>query len=302
MADRRQDRLARGAGARDRVPGGPAPPLAPRSLVWATELDVLPPDRVIERREDHWAVRSPGNPRHYWGNLLLFDAPPRRGERERWERLFEAEFADEPRVAHRTFAWDCPDDGAAGAAGEFVARGYEVHRFTGLVAAPEGVRPHPRENREVEVRELDPRPGAAEELWAQVLELGVAARPRGEDEAEAARSFHRRRLDDVRGMLAAGRGGWYVALEPGGGEVVATLGVVVTDGLGRYQTVVTAAPHRRRGIASRLVREAAGRAAARHGAARLVIVADPGSRAVALYESLGFRRVESVAGVRRRPP
>ncbi|HEY1568662.1 MAG TPA: hypothetical protein VGF68_16660, partial [Solirubrobacteraceae bacterium] len=83
--------------------------LVPRSLVWATNIDVLPPERVVHRRDGYLAVRSPTNPTHYWGNLLVFDDAPAPGDGERWEALFVAEFADEPRVIHRTFAWDRTD-------------------------------------------------------------------------------------------------------------------------------------------------------------------------------------------------
>jgi hypothetical protein len=83
----------------------------PRSLVWATALDVLPPNRVIERRSDFLVIRSPSNPTHYWGNFLLFDREPVAGDARRWEALFDAEFADDPRVQHRTFGWDQTDGG-----------------------------------------------------------------------------------------------------------------------------------------------------------------------------------------------
>ena len=40
---------------------------------------------------------------------------------------------------------------------------------------------------------------------------------------------------------------------------------------------------------------------AQHGIARFVIAADPSYHALGLYESLGFERLELVAGVCRRP-
>ena len=80
--------------------------LVPRSLVRATDLDVLPLDRVVERRPGFLLIRSPSNPEHFWGNLLLFEGAPRTGDALRWEALFEEVFGDEPRVQHRTFAWD----------------------------------------------------------------------------------------------------------------------------------------------------------------------------------------------------
>jgi ribosomal protein S18 acetylase RimI-like enzyme len=87
---------------------------------------------------------------------------------------------------------------------------------------------------------------------------------------------------------------------PDSDEVVASCGIVVTGERGRFQAVDTAAAYRRRGISSRLVVEAADRAAKR-GVKHFVIAAEPDYHALGLYESLGFQRVERVAGVCRRP-
>ena len=97
----------------------------------------------------------------------------------------------------------------------------------------------------------------------------------------------------------AGRGAWYVALD--GDAVVGSCGVIVTDGRGRFRAVDTLATHRRRGVSSRLVVDAAQHAAEHYGADRFVIVADEHYHALGLYESLGFARVERVFGVCRPP-
>ena len=272
----------------------------PRSLVWATDLDVLPLDRVVERRDGYLVVRSPGNPTHYWGNLLLFDDPPAEGDAGRWEAQFANAFGSDPRVRHTTFAWDRPDGDLGAAREEFGGRGYDVEETIGLVAEAGEVVPHGRENREVVVRALDPAPGADEDLWEAVVDLQVASRDEGHDE-DSFRSFARSRVRGRRELFRAGRGGWYVAIDPGSGDVAASCGVVVTGGRGRYQVVDTALEYRRRGIASRLVAEAAHHAEAEHGAERLVIAADPDYHALGLYESLGFQRRERVAGVCRWP-
>ena len=70
----------------------------PRSLVWATSIDVLGVDHVVARRDDHLAIRSPSSPNFYWGNLLLFDAPPEPGDAERWESIFAAADSQTNRV------------------------------------------------------------------------------------------------------------------------------------------------------------------------------------------------------------
>lgn len=272
----------------------------PRSLVWATDLDVLALDRVVERRDGYLVVRSPSNPTYHWGNLLLFDDPPAAGDGSRWQGAFEAEFDGEPLVRHQTFAWDRTDGELGRACQEFVSQGYELQETIGLLATPDQVRVHPRESRETVVRALQPCAATDDERWEQVVALQVASRDESFEEA-GYRDFVRRRLDDLRALFRAGRGAWYVALDPSGGEVLAGCGLVVTGGRGRFQSVDTAAQHRRRGICSRLVVEAAHRGAARYGARHLVIAADPGDHALGLYESLGFRRAEHVAGVTRLP-
>ena len=268
----------------------------PRSLVRATGLDVLPLDRVVERRSGFLLIRSPSNPTHFWGNLLLFDREPLAGDALRWEALFDEAFGDEPRVRHRTFAWDRADGVAGAAREEFAGRGYDIDESIGLVADAHRLSEHPRANREVIVQALDPAVGADPELWDAVVELQVAGREDGHDE-EGYRSFTRARLDDQRALFRAGRGAWYVAIDPATADVAGSCGVVVTAGRGRFQAVDTAPAHRRRGICSRLVVEAARRASEEYGAERFVIVADAEYHALGLYESLGFERTEHVFGV-----
>jgi ribosomal protein S18 acetylase RimI-like enzyme len=235
-------------------------------------------------------VRSPSNPTHYFGNLLLFDDPPYPGDGARWEQLFAIEFGE---AGHRTFLWDRVDADAGSARAEFLDRGYDLDDNIGLVADRGQLRPHPRENTEVEIRTLDPH--GDEDMWEGVLELQTSNRdPRFQESSH--RAYSRRRLDDLKEHFRAGRGAWYAAVEPDTGEIVASCGVVVTDGRGRYQAVDTALSHRRRGIASRLVVEA-GRRAEIQGAVELVIVAEANYHALGLYESLGFERREHVLGV-----
>jgi ribosomal protein S18 acetylase RimI-like enzyme len=272
----------------------------PRSLVWATEIDVLAADHSVLRRDGYLMVRSPTNPEHYWGNLLLFDEPPGCGDRDRWELLFAQEFGQDPRVEHRTFCWDVCDGRLGRAMAEFAEHGYDLQQMVGLVAPAARLRPHARGNAEVEVRPLEVAergPDAA--LWEQIVELWVASREAEHLGEQEYRRFGHHRLCELRSLFRQGRGGWYVALL--GDTVVGSCGLVVTDGRARFQAVDTEAAHRRRGICSRLLAEAAAHAAAHHGAERFVICADPDYHALGIYESLGFRPAERVAGVCLRP-
>ena len=177
--------------------------LVPRSLTWATSIDVLPPAHTVRRQGDHLVVRSPTNPTHYWGNLLLFDDAPVAGDGERWEALFAAAFADDVRVAHHTFAWDRTDDARGAIETEFATRGYDVDLSVGMIARADEIRPHPRANADVEVRALDPQSGGPDERrWQQVLELQAAGRDPDSSETEEAHGvFSRARQDELRTMF-----------------------------------------------------------------------------------------------------
>ncbi len=182
-------------------------------------------------------MRSRATRRHYWGNKLIFDRAPSPGDVPRWEALFDDVFGDEPRVRHRTFAWDL-QDGTSGAMDEFVAQGYRPDEAIGLVAEPQQLVPHARENRDVVIRALDP--AADEELWDAVLEVQVAGGLDDGHEEVSHRAYIRARLDDLRALFREGRGTWYVAVDPDTGDVAATCGIVVTSGRGRFQAVDTA--------------------------------------------------------------
>jgi GNAT superfamily N-acetyltransferase len=267
-----------------------------RSLVWATDIDVLERNHALVRRDRYWAVHSPENPTFWWGNFLLFDDAPVDGDGDRWEELFQAEFGARTAVTHRCFAWD-RTDGIAGAAGpELVARGYELEWTVGLVAQAGHVVSHPRANQQVTVQALDPDADAR--LWEAAIEIQMAQAP-----ADVSVDYHRtylvRRQRGLRELFRDGRGAWYLALLDG--LPVASLGIVVTGSRARYQVVETLAAHRRKGIATRLVADAATHAARHHHIDHFVIAADPDYHAIGIYEGLGFERAERVVGALRKP-
>jgi ribosomal protein S18 acetylase RimI-like enzyme len=269
----------------------------PRSLVWATDIQVLPQGRVLERRGGYLVVRSPENPHHHWGNFLLFDEAPTAGAADRWVQLFEEEFSDTPAVTHRAFGWDVLDGDLGEAREEFVSRSYELEEIVGLCAPAGAVAPHPRENREVTVVPLDARAGADAERWEQVVDIWVASSEVEPPARPERRSFVYRRLGELRGLFSAGMGSWYVALDADGGEVVGCCGIVARGPLGRFQSVDTRADWRRRGVCSRLLVEACRHSERHYAVERFVIAADANYHARGLYESLGFEAVERVAGV-----
>ena len=187
-------------------PGGHARQPVPRSLVWATSIDVLPPERVVRREDGYLVVRSPTNPDALLGQPARVrraaGAPvtasggrrcsPRRSPTTRGS-------------SHRTFAWDRTDDAPGAVDGEFRARGYDVDPSVGMIASPDEIHPHPRANADVAVKALDPETGGPDErYWQQVLELQAAARdPDSSETEEAHRAFSRVRQAELRTMFRA---------------------------------------------------------------------------------------------------
>ncbi|HET9074803.1 MAG TPA: GNAT family N-acetyltransferase, partial [Solirubrobacteraceae bacterium] len=135
--------------------------------------------------------------------------------------------------------------------------------------------------------------------WAGVLELQEADNLAQERPFLDYRTFAEQRIGEWRSLIGAGRGAWFVVEDAG--AVVASLGVIVTDGRARYQAVDVAVSHRRRGIASHLVCAAAEMISAEWPVRQFVIAAVPDDPALGLYEALGFQRAETVHGVFRRP-
>jgi GNAT superfamily N-acetyltransferase len=254
------------------------------SLLVATDVDVLSQEAQVEDRGDYVVVRTPAVPDHYWGNFLVWREPPGERAREAWEGAFEREFPDDA-IRHRAFAWEGPASREL-VEREFADAGYDIEDTVALVAEPQDLVPHSRANADVYIRMLDPASGADDGDWQAVEELQVRSRGEGHTESDY-RTFVRTRMLGLRERFREGDGGWFVAVSPEG-ELVASCGIVVTEGRARFQAVDTALEHRRQGIASRLVHDAGRCAIDRFGARQLVIAADAGYHALDLYRSLGF--------------
>jgi GNAT superfamily N-acetyltransferase len=263
-----------------------------RSLLTATDIDVLPDSSIVEDHGEYVVVRTPTNPTFHWGNFLMFRRPPAQGDRERWEATFDEHFAAEGGYRHCALCWDVP--GEVGAAqSEFIDQGYDADYAVALVADPHELVEHLRSNRSATVRALDPDADA--ESWQSVLALQVATREK-EFTEEDYWSFVTSRMADRTTRFRAGDGAWFVA-EDESGTIVASCGVVVTHGRARFQSVDTHPDHRRRGYATRVVHDAGRAALDRFGAEHLVIAADADYHALPLYQSLGFSERERCLAV-----
>lgn len=256
-----------------------------RSLVLRTETIFWRHSSHIIERPDYIVIDTPKRRGWYWGNILIFPAPPAEGDFERWRSLFTKEFSD-PNVQHMFFAWD-RTDGELGCIEPFLQAGFELDRSVMLTA--ERVHLPPNYSTLATIRRLE-----SEEEYEQAIAIQVDCRdPRFPVETYTA--FVRGSMENYRRLIDAGLGAWYGAFLDG--RVVGDLGLFFDGDVGRFQNVGTAPDHRRQGICGRLVHDVAREAFANGRARQLTMVADESYHAARIYESIGFAPTERFAGV-----
>lgn len=255
--------------------------LGPRtSLGWRTDLAVLRlGGSTIERRADHLVVRTPENPAYHWGNFLLVTDPDPGAvdDADRWRARFAAEF---PGALHLAIGLPAAPQPAAWRGTTLEASDVLVHHGDVLG------RPLPVG--------YTVRPIVSRADWSASTALNDEHYP-GEPEFARQRSATRARL------VQEGHLAWFGAFTTAEDRLAAELGIVLVGaGLARYQSVLTHAGHRRRGLTGHLLTVAAQHARAR-GASTLVIVADADGDAGRLYRAAGFTHTETSWQAYARP-
>jgi GNAT superfamily N-acetyltransferase len=264
---------------------------------------------VVDCRAEHGCrvIRTPSNPTYYWGNYLLFDRAPRSGDAQRWPALFDRLIAaGQPQSTHRAFGWmeDAPGDTAG-----FLADGYTQNDASVMQTTSVPTAPAPSVKAQLRPFTLAGAGADAERDWSALVELSVATRGVQFEESDYW-PFARRRVERWRAVAHAGQGNWFGAFldDPAAcPQLLAALGVYVEaepeDGerLARYQSVMTDAAYRRRGLCRALIATAARHAREELLADRLIIVAAAGKMPEQLYAGLGFVAAGLQRGVQRMP-
>lgn len=242
-------------------------------------------DGRAEDRGNHWAIHTLSNPNYFWGNLLIFDRPPRRGDFAIWTELFRKEFTN-PDIYHVTLAWDSPTSGIGDVA-EFLENGFRLEG-NAVLSASEVIKPL-KFNEELEVRII-----SRKEEWERMIQIQMAS---AHDHLSLAEweSFYRKQSERYQAMERAGFGHWYGGFFKG--QLVAGLGIFHRRGLGRFQTVSTDPAFQRRGFCQTLVYQASRQVLASGWVEQLVMCADPDYHAIKIYESVGFRQQSIYYGV-----
>ena len=256
-----------------------------KSLGYKSELIFTDFDGQVDDRENYLVIRTLTSPNFFWGNLLIFDRPPKKGDFDLWVKKFKAEFLD-PKIYHITLAWDT-NDGVIGDVSEFTENGYELEAKS-VLSARTVVKP-PKFNSHLQVR-----PITEAREWEEMIELQVSSAHDNLPKHEWEKFYSSQSLR-YQAMVHAGFGNWY-----GGylnGKLVAGLGIFHRNGIGRFQVVCTDPNYRRQGLCGTLVYQSAMHAFEKMKVSELVMCADPDYFAIKIYESVGFKQQQLEYGV-----
>ncbi|MDQ6687929.1 MAG: GNAT family N-acetyltransferase [Actinomycetota bacterium] len=242
-------------------------------LGWRTDLAVLGHSgSEIESHDGHVLVRTPANPTYHWGNFVLVTHPAAVDDAEHWLDVFVAAF---PQARHRAIGLSAEPSPSSWATTGLDIEHEDVLALSTLPAE------RPLADGYV-ARSL-----ASVGDWEQVLRLSLDEH---HTEREDSIEFLRENKAAQARMVGASVAAFFGAYQ--GAELVSCLGIVdCGGGVARYQSVLTAAAHRRRGLTTHLLGRAS-RWAAERALGELVIVAEADGAASRLYQSVGFVPVQ----------
>lgn len=246
---------------------------------------------VMTDHGDCISVRTPENPDYFFGNFLLYPAPPGVDDFARWISRFDEVYAPYPEVRHHTFQWlpsAAPD---LAVLAEFKQAGFTIDETS--VLATKSVHTDKPAPNGVEFRQIQ-----TDAEWLAVIEAqtrdGYPQIPMDEY-----RRYKEAAFANYRRMSDQGLGGWWGAFK--GEELVADLGLFFGEGVGRFQSVETAPEHRCQGICRAMVNHVSNYGLATHPDITLVMWADAHDVARGIYCSVGFKEIETLHAAVRAP-
>ncbi|MGE4611978.1 MAG: GNAT family N-acetyltransferase [Paracoccaceae bacterium] len=246
---------------------------------------------VITDHGDCISVLSPNNPDYYFGNFLLYPAPPKVGDFKHWTARFGEIFGANTGVRHHTFQWiPGPETGTA-AIDEFRQAGFTVDETSVLSTKTVSLdKPTPRG---VEFRKI-----RTDVEWTAVVDSqsreGFPGVP-----MDDFRHYKETAFANYRNMSEQGFGDWWGAFKSE--KLVANMGLFFGQGVGRFQSVGTDPEHRRQGICRAMVHHVSSEGLAAHPDVTLILHADAHDVARGIYCSVGYSEIEHLQSVFRAP-
>jgi ribosomal protein S18 acetylase RimI-like enzyme len=234
-------------------------------------------------KENYILIKTPSNPGYHWGNYIIFDRAPKKGDLKEWKKLFDQEYSYYKEPHHYSFTWDTDKaEEDSGDYAEFIEEGFEFD--SGVVLSTKKLVTPKFYNNELEIKIIETK-----EQWSDVYNLQLlCADPKYLNDYYEV--FKREQMANYQRMAKANLGNWYGAYL--NGKLVGDLGVFSDGEVARYQSVGTHPEFRRKGICATLVYEAGKSTLENSKIEYLVMEADPEYHAARIYESVGFNKSE----------
>ena len=249
-----------------------------KSLGFQTNLIFSRFSGSVEDRGSYTLIKTPNNTEYHWGNFIIFDSPPRKGDLEKWRSLFDREFEYYQEPHHYVFAWDLHGDPNSDVS-EFLAAEFELDSTAVLTTSR--LNPPLHFNKNLQVRKI-----LTNSDWDQVVQLQtLCADPKYVNDYYF--EFKKQQMSQYRKMSEAGLGFWFGAFLEG--ALVGDLGLFHENSVGRYQSIETHPGYRRQGVCGTLA-YLAGQMLIKEAQLKLLVIeADPEYHAARIYESIGFQ-------------
>lgn len=271
--------------------------LAELRRAWRTDFILHHLDAIVTERDDCIVVRTPSNPRFYWGNCLVLPQAPADGDLAHWLRRFDEEITrPQPESLHAAFGINDIDRGQAYPS--WLAAGFERHQVNIMTLHPGQLLAPTRPPRgEVVVRPID----FVHEVPA-ILDL-ECAETHGFEPA-GYRAYRALQFERYAGLHAQGRCEWFGLWCDG--VLAADCGLIreraEPGSIFRFQRVATHPDWRRRGLCTALVHAVTRFALDAWQGGEGFMLADPGDVAIGIYASLGWQRGDTEFVLERRAP
>jgi len=240
---------------------------------------------------DYLSVLTPDNLEYFYGNFLLYPAPPKAGDIDAWRDRFAEVFDLYPAVRHETFQWLPTGSADPEALVEFRQAGFRVDEVSVLSATTVHTDKPPPEG-------VSFRPITTGAEWLAVTDAQSAEGFPGIP-VEEFRRYKDAMFANYRRMAEQGLGDWWGAFK--GDTLVADMGLFFGKGVGRFQSVETAPEHRRQGICRAMVYYVSKQGFAAHPGISLILHAEAGEVAREIYRSVGYEEIEVLQSVFRPP-
>lgn len=247
------------------------------NLGFLTDFRLLGADSEITEYTRYFLVKTPSNPTFMDGNCLVLKSPELLKDKTKLEKDFKTHFETETNRHHLSFKLtEAVSDAILQA---YLEDEYEYEKLAVMTYKSAKKIRTVCENKAWEIRAF-----SLDADWEQWAENEIEERPPIFTEASF-KAYLLGRRNVYRELVKQGFGNFYGLFQKG--ELLASAGLYIFDGIGRFQQVRTLEKARRQGMCKALIQFIYAENEAQMQEA--VMVADEEYHALKLYEGLGFK-------------